>query len=302
VVSGEIPRPRSIDPSYPLDLERIVLRALERDIDERYQTAEELQRDLEAYLKHERIVVPRAGVAALLKRVLGERIEQRRKAVRAILRQLDGDSAASGLISADPAFTPTGREPAAGGPSAHDSLAPPSDQSGSGTPSGYSHPSSYSASSQPSSGTQATSPQTVSHMGEAKKGIIGYAIGLGCVVLAIIIATVFMLGPRRTTTTIVAAPAAQGVEAAQPKPGAAATTPNDTVPTLDLDTLAEADAGPKHAAAASVQRSAPRKSPDKASTSSEPKKDKATAAPPAPSAAPEAPSPTNLPRGDNPYQ
>ena len=111
VISGGIPKPTQIDSRYPVELERIVLKALERNVSARYQTAAELEHDLLAYLKSEHLIVPQSGVAGILKRVLGERIEQRRKAVRASLRALNtGALSASQLLSADPAFTPTGKD------------------------------------------------------------------------------------------------------------------------------------------------------------------------------------------------
>ncbi len=101
VVQGEIPRPRMIDPAYPEALEAIVMKALSRSRRERYQTARDFQRALERYLKDERIVVPRAGLAALLKKVVGDRIEQRREAVRVALHELAGQHE---LVSAETAF------------------------------------------------------------------------------------------------------------------------------------------------------------------------------------------------------
>jgi len=111
VISGAIPKPTLIDAKYPLELERIVLKALERNVSARYQTAAEFEHDLRAYLKAERLIVPQGGVAGILKRVLGERIEQRRKAVRASLKTLgSGDLPAARLLPNDPAFTPTGKD------------------------------------------------------------------------------------------------------------------------------------------------------------------------------------------------
>jgi serine/threonine protein kinase len=111
VISGGIPRPTLIDTKYPPELERIVLKALERNVSARYQTAAEFEHDLRAYLKSERLIVPQSGVAGILKRVLGERIEQRRKAVRASLKALNSGAAlAAELLSNDPAFTPTGKD------------------------------------------------------------------------------------------------------------------------------------------------------------------------------------------------
>jgi serine/threonine-protein kinase len=110
VISGQIPKPTAIDAQYPPELERIVLRALHRDADERYQTAAALENDLRAYLKASRIVVPQSGIAGLLKRVVGQRVEQRRKAVRGALKMLAVGAGQAELISNEPVFTPTGRD------------------------------------------------------------------------------------------------------------------------------------------------------------------------------------------------
>ncbi len=111
VISGAIPKPTQIDPKYPPELERIVIKALERNVSARYQTAAELEHDLRAFLKSERLIVPQSGVAAILKRVLGDRIEQRRKAVRASLKALSSGAVPTAqLLPNDPAFTPTGKD------------------------------------------------------------------------------------------------------------------------------------------------------------------------------------------------
>ena len=111
VISSRIPPPTTLDPKYPPELERIVLRALQRDPQGRYQTAAELEADLRQFLKTKRIVVPQSGIAGLLKRVVGSRIEQRRRAVRSALKSLTpGAAAFPDLISNEPVFTPTGNE------------------------------------------------------------------------------------------------------------------------------------------------------------------------------------------------
>ena len=111
VISGAIPKPTLIDAKYPPELERIVLKALERNVSARYQTAAEFEHDLRAYLKSERLIVPQSGVAGILKRVLGDRIEQRRKAVRASLKALSSGAVPTAqLLPNDPAFTPTGKD------------------------------------------------------------------------------------------------------------------------------------------------------------------------------------------------
>ena len=105
-----------LEPEIPVRLapgDRVAkrLKALDRDPDARYQTAQELAEDLRAYLKAERIVVAQSALSGLMKRVLGERIEQRRKAVRAALKALgSGQAAPADLLSGDLAFTPTGKD------------------------------------------------------------------------------------------------------------------------------------------------------------------------------------------------
>jgi hypothetical protein len=109
VLTCTVPRPSSVVPGYPRELERILLKALAPTPEMRYQSAEEFRRDLESYLKADRVVVTASGVAGLLKRVLGERIEARRAAARAALIELGGARrVAPSLIPDDPAFTPTG--------------------------------------------------------------------------------------------------------------------------------------------------------------------------------------------------
>ena len=50
VLNMEIPAPSAVRPEIPPELDRIVLKALERDRDKRYQTAQDMARDLDAFL------------------------------------------------------------------------------------------------------------------------------------------------------------------------------------------------------------------------------------------------------------
>lgn len=87
---ARVPNPLEVIPDYPEKLAQIVLKALERERHARFQTAEEMRQAIEQYLVSERLVIPRAGVAGLLRRVLRERIEQRRDSLRAAVLELDG--------------------------------------------------------------------------------------------------------------------------------------------------------------------------------------------------------------------
>ncbi len=116
VISAEVPRPSSLETQYPVQLEAIVLKALEKDPRNRFQSAAEFEAALRDYLRAERIVVPRSGVAGLLKRVLGERVEERRIEIRQALKALRSEGRAPELLSNEPAFTPTGtRDDTSGG-------------------------------------------------------------------------------------------------------------------------------------------------------------------------------------------
>ena len=102
VLSAKVPKPTELDPKYPPGLEAIVMKALRRKVGARYQSADEMKHALERYLVEERIAVPRAGVAGLLKRVLRQRLDQLREAVRAELRARDGTDPGSRLIAGAP--------------------------------------------------------------------------------------------------------------------------------------------------------------------------------------------------------
>jgi serine/threonine protein kinase len=61
IANEDPPRPRALNPAIPKDLETIVLKAVARDPDHRYQTAGELAADLDAYLQDRPIKARRAS-------------------------------------------------------------------------------------------------------------------------------------------------------------------------------------------------------------------------------------------------
>jgi tetratricopeptide (TPR) repeat protein len=68
VVQKEPAAPRSIDPKVPRDLETICLKCLNKDPDQRYQTAKELADDLRRYVNRFAILARRAGPVARLRK------------------------------------------------------------------------------------------------------------------------------------------------------------------------------------------------------------------------------------------
>lgn len=71
VMAGEIDKPSDRVPGYPAALEPIVLRALAVDPAERYQTADALREDLEAFAHECRLRTSDATVAAWMTKVFG---------------------------------------------------------------------------------------------------------------------------------------------------------------------------------------------------------------------------------------
>ena len=69
IVLGKPPAPSRLVPDYPPALEHIVLRALARERDERYASAEELQLALEDFALQARLSVSQVGVARLMEQL-----------------------------------------------------------------------------------------------------------------------------------------------------------------------------------------------------------------------------------------
>lgn len=264
VVSGKIPRPTSVDPKYPPELEEIVLRALTRDPTKRYQTAQEFQRALDGYLKSERVVVPAAGIANLLKKVLGERIEQRRKAIRSVLKGLDTPSGLSQREVPDAQFVPVPGEPVSvtgvsaitsgSGVSGVSSVTP----SPGSSPSGLSHPRPSIATPLPA---DASNPSAVSHVGYPMEpgytqatvvvkrgGMVGLVIGVIGLAVALAAVLFVLYGPSRKTTVVnLQAPRPAEVPATLPPDKPVEAPPaakDDGIPSVQVDALGSASAAP----------------------------------------------------------
>ncbi len=84
-----VPSPRAIDPSFPIPLEAVIIKALERDPAHRFQSAGEFRDAIQYYLRTERIIVPRAGIRSLLRRVVGHEISALEQRVRGCILALD---------------------------------------------------------------------------------------------------------------------------------------------------------------------------------------------------------------------
>lgn len=80
IVEGAVTPPSQVRQGYPKELEEIVMKALAKNKAERYQTAQDLQADLEAFAREHRLVISSIALAAFMNRVFGEKIEAWREA------------------------------------------------------------------------------------------------------------------------------------------------------------------------------------------------------------------------------
>ena len=81
ILEGPLTLPSQIIPDYPKALERIVLRCLARDKEQRYPTARDLHADLEAFAREERLAVSSFALSAFMAELFGRRAEAWREAL-----------------------------------------------------------------------------------------------------------------------------------------------------------------------------------------------------------------------------
>lgn len=110
LVQGDFTRPSELLPGYPLKLEEIVCRALARDPNERFQTALEMRRALQAWLAETGRPVSDNEVAALVKARLGEEIRDRSERIM-LARQGVSAPNVAGPDGASPAPLPPAPAP-----------------------------------------------------------------------------------------------------------------------------------------------------------------------------------------------
>ncbi|MDW8246693.1 MAG: serine/threonine-protein kinase [Sandaracinaceae bacterium] len=102
----EIVPPSRYNPEVPPEIDAIVMRALERDVEKRYSTAQVFKEDIEKWLTTLPNPPDRKAIAGFLKETLGELIEEHHARIRECVASLDLDSrsierlfGASGTVS-----------------------------------------------------------------------------------------------------------------------------------------------------------------------------------------------------------
>ncbi len=82
VVDARIPPPSVRVPGYPRELEQIVMKALARDPEDRYPTAQALQLDLEDFARERKLAMSSIGIAMLMKTLIEKRTDIRARGSR----------------------------------------------------------------------------------------------------------------------------------------------------------------------------------------------------------------------------
>ena len=259
---GKIPRPGQIDNKYPTQLAEILAHALEREVESRFQSANDFRDALEGYLVDQRIMVPTAGVAGLVTRVLGKKGKQRRDAIRSAIKELDGHTSPNTPLVSD---EPVAQAEASGSVSRSVSMAEVPSDTGIGA---ARLPSDYASSSQMMQQTGASRPTPI--MAVALAGLLGALLATGIVLY------VLRSGGSNDIAVDVAAatPSAVAPPAAKPKP-AEPTGPQglnlSDLPVLRLDTPSDLPSADDPGPEVSPQKRSPRRSPRPKGKTSKPK-------------------------------
>ncbi len=111
----EIQPPRSVNPAIPEAIEKVILRALEKDVDDRYQWCSEMLADLQAYLMAQEVVFTAKSLSTWFKATFSAEIEREREQLDAYKR-VGRDGLIGGLPSVDADRDVTGQLGEAGAP------------------------------------------------------------------------------------------------------------------------------------------------------------------------------------------
>jgi hypothetical protein len=80
IVEGTVTPPSEVDPGYNPALEKIVMKALQKDSTQRYQSAREMQAELETLVREARLYVSPIALQGFMEHVFGQKIEAWRDA------------------------------------------------------------------------------------------------------------------------------------------------------------------------------------------------------------------------------
>ena len=97
ICDKEYPLPSQVKPNYPPALERIVMRALAKKREDRYQSAREMQADLETFAREERIAVSQVSLTKWMESLFADKLAQQKEALQDAKQLADVIAAQSSL-------------------------------------------------------------------------------------------------------------------------------------------------------------------------------------------------------------
>jgi hypothetical protein len=79
IVEGEYPKPRALNPNLPERLEKIILKSLEKDLSVRYQSAREMQAELEDMIRAEQMKVSPLTLSSWMQHLFEEKLGEQKR-------------------------------------------------------------------------------------------------------------------------------------------------------------------------------------------------------------------------------
>jgi serine/threonine-protein kinase len=89
IVDKEYPRPEDVKPGYPKELSRIVMKALAKDREARYQSARDMQADLEAFVRQERVPVSQVSLTSWMAWLFEDQLARQKEALSDVKQLAD---------------------------------------------------------------------------------------------------------------------------------------------------------------------------------------------------------------------
>ncbi len=100
IIEGPVPSPREILPFYPAALNTIVVRCLQKNPEDRYQSARELHADLDAFARDNQLVTGTVPLSQYMERIFADELASQKEADPsgsglALAQQMQGSTASS---------------------------------------------------------------------------------------------------------------------------------------------------------------------------------------------------------------
>jgi serine/threonine-protein kinase len=95
ICESEYPMPSDVAQGYPAELERIVMKALAKNRDARYQSARDMQGELEAFIRAERLPVSPVSMAKWMEKLFADKLDEQKAAMLDIKQLADRIAAES---------------------------------------------------------------------------------------------------------------------------------------------------------------------------------------------------------------